>query len=159
MSARPPRLTLQADTAADLMGENPISIREDASVQEAIVLMTDRGYSIAPVIDERGRPVGVVSVTDVLIHDRECVRFLKPSVEVEMVGAGPPRLGNELEIEDRTKVADIMTPTVFTIRHDALVGEVVQTMNSYGVHHLFVSDDDGTLIGVIGLSDIVRHLG
>jgi len=71
------RLTLEADTAGDLMSPNPVSLRKDASVHEAIALLTDRNFDAAPVIDEMGRPVGVVTVTDILVHDREYARYLK----------------------------------------------------------------------------------
>jgi CBS domain-containing protein len=161
MSARPPRLVLQADTAADLMSENPISLREDAAVQEAIALMTDRAFNAAPVIDESGRPVGVVTVTDILVHDREYVRYLKTDDVTVPADVASRRLPEDMGIEivDRTTVSEIMTPAVFTIRESALVGEVVKTMMSRKVHHLFVSDDSGVLVGVISMGDILRKLG
>jgi len=161
MSARPPRLTLQADTAADLMSENPISLREDASVQEAIALLTDRAFNAAPVIDESGRPLGVVTVTDILVHDREYVRYLKTEDVTVPADVESHRLPDDMGIEvvDRTTISEIMTPAVFTIRESALVGEVVKTMMSRKVHHLFVSDDSGVLVGVISMGDILRKLG
>src|SRR5207245_1579648 len=70
------RLSLRASTAEELMTENPISICRDAGVRDAIALMTDRGFTVAPVIDESGRGIGVVSLTDILIHNREYSRFL-----------------------------------------------------------------------------------
>ncbi len=157
MSARPPRLTLQADTAADLMSENPISLREDASVQEAIALLTDRAFNAAPVIDESGRPLGVVTVTDILVHDR----YLKTEDVTVPADVESHRLPDDMGIEvvDRTTISEIMTPAVFTIRESALVGEVVKTMMSRKVHHLFVSDDSGVLVGVISMGDILRKLG
>ena len=39
------RLTLNAETAVDLMTPNPVSIRDVATVREAIALLTDRGFS------------------------------------------------------------------------------------------------------------------
>jgi CBS domain-containing protein len=161
MTARAPRLTLQADTAADLMSENPISLREAASVHEAIVMMTDRGFHAAPVIDERGRPIGVVSVTDILIHNREYVSYLKTSDvtvpnDLSTHSTMPEDMG--IEIVDRTTVGEIMTPTVFTIRSGALVGEVVQAMINKQIHHLFVADESGVLVGVISMGDILRKL-
>lgn len=159
MSTRPSRLVLQADTAADLMSENPISVRDDASVQEAIALMTDRGFHAAPVIDESGRAVGVISVTDILIHDREYVRYLKTD-DTTLSGDLKERLPEDMGIEvvDRTMVREIMTPAVFTTRPTALAGEVVREMIAHRVHHLFVADEDGTLVGVISMGDILRKL-
>ena len=70
------RIVLQAETAADLMTHNPLSVREDAGVQEAEAFLIDKGFSAAPVIDEAGRPVGVLSRADIIVHDREKVDYL-----------------------------------------------------------------------------------
>ena len=74
MTPQKPCLTLTTATAADLMSPNPVSLRADATVREAIALFVERGFGAAPVIDHAGRPVGVVSRTDVLLHEREQVR-------------------------------------------------------------------------------------
>src|SRR5262249_28902177 len=50
-------LCLWAETAADLMMTSPVSLRADATLGEAVALLTDRGFSAAPVIDEAGRPI------------------------------------------------------------------------------------------------------
>jgi CBS domain-containing protein len=63
-------LTLAAATAADLMIPNPVSIRRDATVKEAAAFLTGRGFSAAPVMDEDGRPVGVLSRAEVVVHHR-----------------------------------------------------------------------------------------
>src|SRR4051812_47374139 len=64
-------LRLNAARAEDVMSPNPVSIREELSVHEAVVFLTDRRISAAPVINEAGRPVGVVSEADILRHNRE----------------------------------------------------------------------------------------
>src|SRR5436853_4287411 len=66
-------MILRALTAAELMSPNPVSLRDTATVPEAMALLVDQGFSGAPVIDAAGRPVGVVTQTDLLIHDREQV--------------------------------------------------------------------------------------
>jgi len=63
------RLTLHAETAAELMTCNPVSLRAQATVAEARELFNVKGISAAPVIDEAGRPVGVLSHSDIIIHD------------------------------------------------------------------------------------------
>src|SRR5271168_4219728 len=77
------RLVLKAHTAAELMTPSPISIRYKATVAEATALLTDRGFSAAPVIDEAGRAVGVISRTDLLVHDRERMTHVGPAHEAE----------------------------------------------------------------------------
>ena len=160
LKARP--LSLEAETAADLMSTNPISLRRDASVQEAIALLTDRNFNAAPVIDENGRPVGVVTVTDILVHDREYVRYLKtgdttPRSDLARHGSHlPDDFG--IEVVDRTGVSEIMTPAVFTVAADTPARTVVRRLLDLQVHHLFVADDAGVLIGVISTCDILRRL-
>jgi CBS domain-containing protein len=75
-------VTLRAQTAADLMTANPLSLRGDATFHEAVAFLVDRNISGAPVIDEAGRPIGVLTQTDVLVHDREEVEHIAPP-EVE----------------------------------------------------------------------------
>ncbi len=158
----PPKLSLQAATAEELMSDNPISIRQDAGVREAVALMTDRGFTVAPVIEDTGRAVGVVSITDILIHNREYSRFIQ--MDDETVYADLRQHANRLpedmgiEVVDRTTIQEIMTPAVFVVPPDAPVSEVVNRMLSHRVHHLFVADEQGTLIGVISMGDVLRNL-
>src|ERR1700677_4046957 len=75
------RLVLQADTAAELTAGNPSSGCDGASLREALALLIDKGYSAAPVIDEAGRAVGVLSRSDLLVHDRESAEHLREAPE------------------------------------------------------------------------------
>jgi CBS-domain-containing membrane protein len=140
-----PRLTLDAAIAADLMTDNPVSLRSTATVPEATALLADRGFSAAPVIDDTGRPVGVVSKADVLIHDRELSR------------GGAPAEGGAAFI-DTTSVEEIMTPAVFSVPTETPAAKVVEEMVKMNVHQLFVVDDSGTLVGIISALDVLRHL-
>jgi CBS-domain-containing membrane protein len=158
-----PRLYLRAEKAADLMTPNPVSIREDASLREAIALLIDRGYSAAPVIDAAGHPVGVLSRTDILIHDRECVEHPVPLAEYyseELVTDDKEPLGEGFQVEcvDPTRVGDVMTPAVFAVGPEASPARVVREMLRLKVHRLFVVDGDGVLVGVISALDVLRYL-
>jgi CBS-domain-containing membrane protein len=152
MTKRGARLTLGPATASELMSPNPISINADAPIDEATALLTDRGFGAAPVIDEAGRPVGVISRADILIHERERLHRLRPSTDV--VGAH----GFAVEEVDPTLVSDVMTPAVFSVSADTAAELVVRQMCELRVHQLFVVDREGSLIGVISSLDIVRHL-
>jgi CBS domain-containing protein len=146
----PPGVRLQAHTAAELMNPNPVSLREMATVAEAVELLADRGISAAPVIDRAGRPVGVLSRTDILAHDRENVEYLAPVSEGEAAGgAGMAEL----------RVRDLMTPVVFSVPPEAPAASVVEQMLALKVHRLFVVDRAGVLVGVISALDVLRHLG
>ena len=153
--------------AKDLMSPNPVSIRRDAGIREALELLADRGFGAAPVIDTAGRPIGVISRTDILIHERECVRHALPAEDAaspydwtdwdEFPEKSLPE-GISIEVTDPTTVAEIMTPAVFTVPLEAPAREVVKRMRELKIHHLFVVDSDLALVGVISPLDVMRHL-
>ncbi len=157
------RLVLDARTAADLMTPNPRSLRDDALVKEAAAFLTDHGFSAAPVIDKGGRPIGVVSRADLVVHEREKVDYLPSAADsadaAEQTRAGQPlpRSGFQVEKTDLTPVRDIMTPVVFSVAPDTPAGTVVDEMLKLKVHRLFVIGD-GVLVGVISALDILRRL-
>jgi CBS domain-containing protein len=128
-------LILPADPAADFMTPNPVSIRDGASVQEAMALLTDKGLSAVPVIDDAGRAVGVLSKTDILVHERA-----------------------QMRMPDSTLVRDLMTPAVFSVSSHTPADKVVEQMLALKVHRLFVVDRTGVLIGVITALDLLRQL-
>ena len=164
---RPP-LLLKARTAADLMTLNPLSLRETATAREAACFLTRRGISAAPVINEAGAPVGVLSQTDLVVHAREKIDSLMKSesnvedfseyAEVPGEPRGVWRGLKAMRTADESLVGDLMTPTVFTVRLDAPSAQVVEDMLALRVHRLFVVDDGGVLVGVVTATDILRRL-
>jgi CBS domain-containing protein len=156
-----PRMTLNADTAAQVMTENPVSISRRATLKEALALFTNKGFGVAPVIDDAGRPVGVLSSSDILVHDREYVEHLVPATEWSALATadGEP-LGGGFQVEnvDTTRVMDLMTPTVFSVFPETPVATVIEEMLKLRVHHIFVVDRASTLLGVISALDILRNL-
>jgi CBS domain-containing protein len=128
------RCELDELVARDLMTENPHSIRAAATVDDAIRFFTEKGISGAPVIGESGRPIGVLSCTDLLIHQRECT-----------LGAAAP-----------TTVSEVMTPAVFNVRPDTSARQVAEQMVALNVHRLFVVDTAEVVVGVISALDLIR---
>lgn len=122
---------------AELMKTKVKTVGVDATVGDAIVTLADAHISGLPVIDARGRMVGVVSTTDVLTALSEA-------------GDGPERES----VMEETRVGEIMTPRPATVTPDADVLEAARDMLYLEVHRLFV-EDDGRLVGVVSQTDIV----
>jgi CBS domain-containing protein len=151
-------------TACDLMTPNPVSLRAGATLPEAVAFFTDRGFSAAPVIDEAGRPVGVLSRADILVHEHERpgLRRAVPdyygrnnadvaSAEEFVSGYGGAR-------GESMRVRDIMTPVVFSVAPQDTAWRVIGDLVGLKVHRLFVVGDDGVLIGVISALDVLKYL-
>lgn len=155
-------LTLAAATAADLMTPNPVSIGQNATVKDAAALLTDRGISAAPVIDDAGRPIGVLSRADVVRHHWQTAEYLPVLPDYyekpDLATGEPLPPGFQVERTDRTLASDIMTPVVFSVSAEAPAAKVVADMIDRKVHRLFVVDQTGVLVGVISALDVLRHL-
>jgi CBS domain-containing protein len=115
------------------MTPNPVSINLNATVREAAGFLTGRGFSAVPVIGQAGRPLGVVSTTDLVTQ--------LPNTR-----------------SDNRPVTSVMTPIVFCVHVTATAEEVVERLLSLNVRRLFVIDDDQAVVGVITARDILRKL-
>jgi CBS domain-containing protein len=157
------RPVLEADYAADLMTPNPLSLREHLLVKEAAAIFTEKGFSAAPVINEAGHPIGVLSRADIVQYESERTDLVTP---VERRELAPLRMKNgelleenfQVERTDHTEIGAIMTPLVYTVPSDAPAMQVVDELVNRRVHRLFVVDDDGVLVGVISAMDVLRML-
>lgn len=159
-------LRLHAVLAEDVMTPNPVSVRDELTVHEAVVFLTERRISAAPVINEAGRPVGVISEADILRHDREHAEHLYwlPQKEVDReltLPTGEHLSGTSFEVEvpDVTRVKDVMNPVVYAVRRTTHIYEVVSQLCKRRIHRLFVVDEDNSLVGVITTLDILNRLG
>ncbi len=125
-------------TIREIFNREMITIQRDATVLEAAKLMRKFHVGAIIVIDNiNGRtiPVGVVT-------DRDLV------VEV---------LATELD-EAVITVGDIMAAEVFTLKESTSTFEAIQLMRRKTIRRLPVVDEDGELIGILTLDDILELL-
>ncbi len=143
--------------ARELMAPNPVSLDEHISLQGAAAAMTSMKVSAAPVINAAGRPLGVVSQSDILRHASQGRHALG---EAAGCGAGSPQsTSSRVGLHSRVAtVKEVMTPRVFAVEARSSFKDVVQEMLLRNVHNLFVVDEQGVLIGVITTLDLLRHL-
>lgn len=150
-------------TVKDLMRREVVTVPRKLRVRELAETLYQRGISGAPVVDEGGRVVGVVSATDIL-------RLLSGEAGGEGEGGfffelpeGPPWFPRLLPeerarrvLEDHT-VAEIMMPARFTIRPDASVEELARFLLRARIHRALVYDR-GELMGIVTAFDVLRAL-
>jgi CBS domain-containing protein len=150
-------LTRSGLSARCLMTANPVSISEYATLREAGTVLTTRGISAAPVIDDAGRAVGVLSRTDI-------VRYTSGNPSARQVlpefydAVDPLTTEDARNFAQETQVWQIMTPVVLSVKADASLAHVVAELLVRKVHRLFVTDNDGTLIGVISALDVLSGM-
>lgn len=121
---------------ADLMHTNLRTVDPDATIAEAVTILSDGHVSGLPVVDARRHVLGVITASDVVTAIAE---------------AESPR--DRERLFDATRVREIMTPRPQVVSGDLDVAEAARTMLYLEMHRLFVVDGP-ELVGVISQSDI-----
>ena len=135
----------QTITVADAMSSDPVCIHANVELGEVVALLVENDISSAPVVDDGGRPMGMVSKSDLLMEDYERA---EEEDQTAWIARRPQK-----------KLArDIMTQGVLTISDRATMVEAVRTMVDGGVHHLPVVDAAGVLVGMLSTLDVLRAL-
>ncbi|MFI1197916.1 CBS domain-containing protein (plasmid) [Streptomyces sp. BHT-5-2] len=115
---------------ADLMTPNAVTVQRGTQFREIARLLDEYDITAVPVVDDDGRPVGVVSEADLLRR------------QLSKAGAA--------------NAEAIMTSPAVVARPEWSVVEAARTMEQRRVKRLPVVDDGGRLIGVISRSDLVQ---
>ena len=122
--------------AYQVMSHPLFSAGPDHTLKKTAALFLEYNISAAPVLDRDGKPVGVITKTDLTRYESE----RDSDAAAETVGRW-------------------MTPAVFSVSENAGLDEVCREMVKNGIHHLFVRDDGtGRLLGVISSFDLLKVL-
>lgn len=124
----------------DWMSTDVITVTPETTLPEAHQIMTNEEIRRLPVVDERGRLVGIITIGD--------IRSAEPSPATSLSIWEMNYLLSSLKIEK------IMTRHPRTIGADATLAEAARTMLEYRVSGLPVVDEDMQVIGIITESDI-----
>ena len=150
-------------TARDLMNPEVLTVRDSMSVRELARYLIGRQISGAPVVDEDGSLVGVVSVTDIaaaasnesdITSDRDNPDFYLK--DLEQAYSEEEVQSFHIEQED-LPVRQIMTPTVYSVDEDATVSEIASMMLDGHLHRILVTSQ-GVAVGIISTSDLLGLL-
>ena len=121
---------------ADAMREPPPSVSPSDPVYRVWQLMLREEVSRVPVLDEKGRLVGVVSEHDLLARG-----YARPELET-----GNPRRG--------PRVAEVMSTPAASLPPEAPLAEAARIMASRGIGSIYVYGDK--LLGVVERLDVVK---
>jgi len=149
--------------ARDVMNSEVLTVREDMSVEEVASLLKENEISGAPVEDEQGRLVGVVSVTDIALASAEGGRlFADRSSPAFFVHGWEDKVEAEelkgLHVEnDHLPIREVMTPAIYSVPEDMPVSKVAETMIDSHIHRLLVTRGE-QVVGIITSSDLLGLL-
>ncbi len=130
---------------SEVMTTEPVTIRADATVHEALAVLARHHVTSLPVVDGSGRLRGVLSEADAI---RERVLPDARTHAIPPSSTTPPA----------DLVADVMTPTPVSVGPDTDLARAVDLLTSTSAKSLPVVDEHQHLVGVVSRSDVVREL-
>jgi CBS domain-containing protein len=144
--------------AGEIMTAAVITVSVDTSVQELARLLAEHAISGAPVVDESGALLGVVTENDLIdqskkLHIPTVMTILDSVIYLE----NPDKMEKEMKKMAGSTVGDIFTRDVVTVNPETPVEEIATIMAEQRIHTLPVLKE-GRLVGVIGKRDIIKTL-
>jgi CBS domain-containing protein len=129
-------LALHVGMSLKRFRKNVGTVSSQATVQEACRLMKERGIGAVVVVSDDLRPVGILT-------DRD--------VAVRVVAQGWPA--------ESTRVCEVMTSKVVFAQETTSIERACADMAQQGVRRLPIVDEEGRVMGLVTLDDIVLMLG
>jgi CBS domain-containing protein len=120
-----------AKFARDVMTADPACCSPDTPLDQVAKMMIQHNCGEIPVIDRANRPVGVVTDRDIVCRS---------------VAEGENPLAHTAE--------SVMSKPVVTVRPDATIEDVVETMERHQLRRVPVVDGGGCCAGIIAQADI-----
>jgi CBS domain-containing protein len=141
-----------ATTVRELMTPTVTCVTPDVSAEALVEMLLERNISGVPVVDHSGRPIGIVSKTDVL---RE--RFIDGDTQDGL----PDHLRGGFHVENvlGPTVADVMMPIAFVLRVGDTVRHAAALMARENIHRIPLVDDQGRVAGILTTFDLARWIG
>ena len=140
---------------SQVMTKHVISIQLEATIVQAIKLMLNNRLSGLPVIDRRGRLVGIITEGDFL-HRREISTELKRNVWLDAF-FGSEQSAHDYVRAHGIKVAELMTRQPITVDEDTSLDRVVHLMERHRIKRLPVARK-GKVVGIISRANLMRAL-
>jgi len=134
----------------DVMTAEPRSVRADSCLSDATRLLLSSVFTGLPVVDDRNRPVGVITQGDLIARGG---LPLRPGLLAE---SDRERCEAILQPLAARRADEAMSAPAVVIGVDRPLAEAVEKMLSKDVKRLPVVDADGCLTGMLSRIDIFR---
>ncbi|WP_338604173.1 CBS domain-containing protein [Sulfolobus tengchongensis] len=122
-----------AITSENLIKRAPITVKAGTKAIEAVKIMYRNNIGSVVIVNENGYPVGIFTERD-LVRAVACGKDLNDSVE---------SLGTYGKL--------------ITVKPNSPIGEIAEKMVKNNIRHILVVDNEGKLVGVVSIKDIVNE--
>lgn len=144
--------------AKDIMSSNVVTLKKEMGVKEAAEILLDKGIGGAPVVDDEGNVIGMVTESDLIMEDVKLhfptfVHLLSGIIYLESLKAFEEKLKKAVAV----KVEDVMSKKVISVTEDTSIEDIATLMMERGISRVPVVKE-GKLVGLVSKRDIVRTI-
>ncbi len=141
--------------AQDVMTTDVITVTRDQSLAQVRDLFIHKKISGAPVVDEAGELVGVISLYDLLRSESDPAPYHRDGFWLDLSVLEEPLH----TVAENLTVADSMSSTSFHVGEMTPLHNVTGLMTLHKLHRIIVTRGRRQVAGVISSLDLVAHLG
>lgn len=141
--------------AKDIMTEDVITVNPSMTIEEFARILMKNQISGAPVVDEDGSLIGIVTENDLITQNK---RLHIPTILRlfdAFIPLGTSRLEREIKKITATTVGEICTKKVITVDPETPLEEIATIMTEKKIHLIPVIKE-GNIVGIIGKKDIIK---
>lgn len=135
-------------TVAAVMTGDVVTAKKTTTFKELVTLMAEHRVSGLPVVDDDGRPVGVVSEADTLAKQE----YQGGTARRPLLGRRNRRAWHK---SGGLTAADLMTSPAVTIDEDQSVAVAARLLAEKNIRRLCVTNLSGALVGVVSRRDVL----
>ncbi|NTV31601.1 CBS domain-containing protein [candidate division WWE3 bacterium] len=137
----------------EVMSTNVLTIKDSTSFKEIVHLLEDHHISGAPVVNEKGKVIGIISEKDLLDHvfpsEADCCE--DPSYYFDH-----ERIEKEAKEITKLKAKNLMSKKIVSVKPNDHILKACSLMMINDIRRLPVMDN-GELIGIVTTKDIYRN--
>jgi CBS domain-containing protein len=126
----------ELETVADIMSQPPLTVNLNQRVREVLLMLTKKGISGVPLVNDRGQLTGIISSMDIIL--------------AASIGKGESCLG-ELPLS--------ISPVkeVVKLKADAPIKEAILAIVKKRLGRVVVIDDRMKPIGIVSRNDLLKY--
>lgn len=148
--------------ASDIMNSNVLSIGPNASVEEAVKILSQNQISGLPVVDDKNRLIGIITERDIVVFSSDLhiiplmssSNWISPYTDVSKISSSK----RGYDLISKTNVEKVMTKKLYDVTGDSNWYEIVKLMKSGKINHIPVVDKERKLIGIITRTDMLNYI-
>jgi CBS domain-containing protein len=146
-------------TVAEIMTPNPMTVKPETPLKEAISILAEHKISGLPVVNEQDQLVGIISENDLMwqetgVEPPPYIMLLDSVIYLE----NPNRYEKEIHKALGQTVQDVMSDKPITITIDQSVKQAARLLHQKKIRRLPVINEQGKVVGILTQGDIIRAM-